>query len=71
MISTDTTSINFQEEIVMDKMNNSKGTPSKDTGSKNKNSGSITDYKYSPKVENPNPKAATDKTPSSGNIRGV
>ncbi len=58
-------------------MKNSKGTPTKDTGTKNNNSDndvdfkntsskkqgksnvadSATDYKYHPKVENPDPKA--------------
>lgn len=63
--------INIQEVIITDKMNNRKATPSKDTGSKNKASGSATNYRYNPKVENPNPKAASDKAPSAGNIRGV
>ncbi len=47
---------------------------SKDTSSKKQGKSSVTnDYKYSPRVENPNPKSksTTDKRPSSGNIRGV
>ena len=45
---------------------------SKDTSSKKQGKSCVTDdYKYSPRVENPNPKATTDKRPSSGNIKGV
>lgn len=45
---------------------------SKDTSSKKQGKSSVSDdYKYSPRVENPNPKSTTDKRPSSGNIRGV
>lgn len=55
----------------MDSTKNNKATPSKDTGAKNTSSGGTTDYKYSPRVENPNPKAVKNKAPSSGNIRGV
>ncbi|MDF2904806.1 MAG: hypothetical protein K0R34_127 [Herbinix sp.] len=45
---------------------------SKDTSSKKQGKSSVTDdYKYSPRVENPNPKSTTDKRPSSGNIKGV
>lgn len=49
---------------------NNKNTSSKKQG-KNSVSNNVTDYKYSPNVDTPNPKAATDKAPSSGNIRGV
>lgn len=38
---------------------------------KNYSTNGVSDYKYNPKVENPNPKAVTDKAPSAGNIRGV
>lgn len=55
----------------MDKMNNNKATPSKDTGAKDTNTNPVNDYKYSPRVENPNPKAAKNKAPSAGNIRGI
>ncbi len=65
-------------------MKDNKGTPSKDTGTKNNNSdndvdfknsfndtsskkqgkssvtNSVTDYRHSPKVETPNPKATSD-----------
>ncbi|MDD3173700.1 MAG: hypothetical protein PHF63_08580 [Herbinix sp.] len=51
-------------------MNNSKKSSSKNTG-KSSFSNNTTDYKYSPNVETPNPKATTDKSPSSGNIKGV
>lgn len=51
-------------------MGNIKNTSSKKQG-KGSVSNNITDYKYSPRVENPNPKAVKDKVPSSGNIRGV
>jgi hypothetical protein len=55
----------------MDQTKNNKATPSKDTGAKDTTSNSITDYKYNPRVENPNPKASKNKAPSAGNIRGV
>ncbi len=43
----------------------------KNTSSKKQGKSSVSnDYKYSPRVETPNPKA-TNKRPSSGNIRGV
>ncbi len=48
---------------------------SKNTSSKKQGKSSVTDntsdYKYSPRVENPNPKAAKNKAPSAGNIRGI
>lgn len=34
-------------------------------------SNSVTDYRYSPKVETPNPKATTDKASSSNSTIGV
>lgn len=55
----------------MDKMKDNKATPSKDTGAKNSSTNSITDYRYNPKVETPNPKAAKNKAPSSGHVRGI
>lgn len=60
----------------MSNMKNTNATPKKDTGSKNAgsvNAGSngVSDYKYSPRVENPNPKATQNKSPSSGNVRGI
>lgn len=51
-------------------MDNSKATPSKDTGAKNTNSDSVGNYRHEPKVEIPNPKATKNKSNSSG-IRGV
>jgi hypothetical protein len=47
-----------------------KNTSSKKTG-KSSVSNETKDYKYSPKVETPNPKATENKVPSSGNIRGI
>ncbi len=45
---------------------------SKDTSSKKQGKSSVTDdYKYIPRGGNPDPKSATDKRPSSGNVRGV
>ncbi|MHB8129549.1 MAG: hypothetical protein ACYDEX_11175 [Mobilitalea sp.] len=54
----------------MNNNNNSNNTSSKKTG-KSSTSENIVDYKYSPRVENPNPKSTTNKSPSSGNIKGV
>lgn len=51
-------------------MNNSKDTSSKKQG-KSSASNEVSDYRYHPKVETPDPKAATNKRPSSGNIKGV
>jgi hypothetical protein len=48
----------------MKNINNSKGTPSKDTGSKNNNSDNDVDYKNSFEIENPNPSTATPTIPS-------
>ena len=48
----------------MAKMKDSKGTPSKDTGSKNNNSDNDVDYKNSSEVENPNPSIATPSIPN-------
>lgn len=45
-------------------MSNSKDTSSKKQG-KSSVSNEVTDYKYSPRVENPNPKATSDKTSDS------
>lgn len=50
----------------MNKDNDAKNTSSKKTGKS-----SVSDYKYSPRVETPNPKATKNKAPSSGNIRGI
>lgn len=50
-------------------MSNSKNTSSKKTGKSSVSD--VVDYQYSPKVETPNPKATQNKSPSSGNIRGV
>lgn len=47
-------------------MSNSKNTSSKKQG-KSSVSNAVTDYKYSPKVENPNPKAASNKSSDSRN----
>jgi hypothetical protein len=55
----------------MENMNNNKATPTKDTGAKGSTASPVSDYKYSPRVENPNPKSAKNKAPSSGNIRGI
>jgi hypothetical protein len=48
---------------------------SKDVSSKKQGKSSVSDkannYTYSPKVETPDPKATTNKAPSSGNIRGI
>jgi len=54
----------------MNNSNNIKNTSSKKTG-KSSTSDNVVDYKYGPKVETPNPKATSNKAPSSGNIRGV
>ncbi len=54
----------------MNNNNEIKNTSSKKTG-KSSTSDNIVDYKYSPKVETPNPKSTTDKSPSSGNVRGI
>lgn len=47
----------------------------KDLSSKKQGKSSVsnkaTNYTYSPKVETPDPKATTNKAPSSGNIRGI
>jgi hypothetical protein len=48
----------------MNNMNDSKGTPSKDTGSKNNNSDNDVDYKNSSEIENPNPSIATPTIPN-------
>lgn len=50
-------------------MSNTKNTSSKTQG-KSRVSDNTTDYKYSPKVENPNPKAAKNKAPSEVNNHG-
>jgi hypothetical protein len=47
-------------------MSDSKNTSSKKTG-KSSVSNKVTDYKYSPRVENPNPKAASNRSSESGN----
>lgn len=46
-------------------MDKSKNTSSKKTG-KSSVSNSTSDYKYSPGVDNPNPKATTNKTTDCG-----
>lgn len=46
-------------------MKNSKNTSSKKQG-KSSNSDSFVDYKYSPRVETPNPKAVSNKTSENG-----
>lgn len=51
-------------------MSNSKNVSSKKQG-KSSVSDNVDNYKYSPKVETPNPKATKNKAPSSGNIRGI
>ena len=51
-------------------MSDAKNTSGKNTG-KNSNSSIVSDYKYIPRAENPKSKAAEDKRPSSGNIKGV
>jgi hypothetical protein len=55
----------------MKNIDNSKNTTSNDAGTKNNSKDSVTDYKYNPRVENPNPKASKNKAPSAGNIRGI
>ena len=52
-------------------MKNSKGTPAKETGAKNNNSDNDVDYKNSMKTEDSRSKSTSNKTPSSGNIRGI
>ncbi|MDF2942746.1 MAG: hypothetical protein K0S01_1604 [Herbinix sp.] len=52
----------------MNNTTNMNNTSSKKTG-KSSTSDNIVDYKYSPKVETPNPKSTTNKAPSSGNSR--
>jgi hypothetical protein len=47
----------------MDKLNNNRGTPSKDTGTKNNNFHYNTDFKNSPEITTPNPSTATTSTP--------
>ena len=54
----------------MNNSNDIKNTSSKRTG-KSGSSEDVVDYKYNPRVENSNPKATTNKSPSSGNIKGV
>jgi hypothetical protein len=51
-------------------MNESKNTSSKKQG-KSSASNDVSNYRHNPKVETPDPKAATNKRPSSGNIKGV
>lgn len=53
----------------MDKMNDNKGTPSKDTGSKNNNSDNDVDYKNGSEIENPNPSTATPEVPDEMPVR--
>jgi hypothetical protein len=53
----------------MNNFNDSKGTPSKDTGSKNNNSDNDVDYKNSSEVQNPNPSTATPAIPSEMPVR--
>lgn len=48
----------------MENTNNNKGTPSKDTGSKNNNSDNDVDYKNSSEITNPNPSIAIPSIPS-------
>jgi hypothetical protein len=50
-------------------MSGNKNASSKKQG-KSSISDKVVNYKYSPRVETPNPKAK-DKAPSSGNIRGI
>ena len=47
----------------MYKLNDSKGTPSKETGAKSNNSDNDVDYKNSSEIENPNPSIATPPIP--------
>lgn len=47
----------------MYKIKDNKGTPSKDTGSKNNNSDNDVDFKNRSKIENPNPSIATPAIP--------
>jgi hypothetical protein len=54
----------------MNNNSDNKNTSSKKTGN-SRTSDNVVDYKYSPRVENPNPKSTTSKSPSSGNIKGV
>jgi hypothetical protein len=54
----------------MNNNNDMKNTSSKKTGKSNISDNTV-DYKYSPRVENPNPKASENKAPSAGNIRGI
>ncbi len=51
-------------------MSNSKDVSSKKQGKSSASNG-VSNYRYSPKVETPNPKASQNKSPSSGNIRGI
>ncbi|HHV13775.1 MAG TPA: hypothetical protein GXX75_26255 [Clostridiales bacterium] len=51
-------------------MDSSKNTSSKKQG-KSSVSDKAYDYTYSPKVEPPDPKATSNKAPSSGNKRGI
>ena len=51
-------------------MSSSKNTSSKKQG-KSSVSDKASNYTYSPKVETPDPKATTNKRPSSGNIKGI
>jgi hypothetical protein len=55
----------------MNNSNNNKNTTSKDTEAKNKNINGITDYRYDPRVETPDPKAAKNKASSSGNTKEI
>lgn len=51
-------------------MGNTENKSSKKQG-KSSATDSVTDYKYSPRVANPDPKASQNKAPSSGNIKGM
>ena len=51
-------------------MSKSKDISSKKQG-KSSASNKASNYTYSPKVETPDPKATTNKTPSAGNIKGI
>jgi hypothetical protein len=49
----------------MDNNSNNKNTSSKNTG-KSSATDNVVDYKYSPRVETPNPKGATNNAPAKG-----
>jgi hypothetical protein len=53
----------------MDQTNNSKGTPSKDTGAKNNDSDNDVDFKNHSVITNPNPSTATTVIPNEIPVR--